>query len=184
MALSLQLASLGAQRRRELPTAQARLELSADILDVIEVGRIGREIRDCASSLPAASIASCTPGTLWCACSPSRLPLFATLWVARTLGALARLPVFECTKLTLDLVDFFVRTVLEIDQLIPGWFDAAQQFIELEVKRTRVAILGVLNQEYHQERDYGGAGIDDKLPGVGIAEEWPGRGPHNNNSTG
>src|SRR5262249_19804771 len=159
--------------RRELPPAQVRLELSADILDVIEVGRIGREIRDCASLLrqPRSPRAHLAP--YGAPAHPRALPLFATLWVARTLSALARLPVFECTKLTLDLVDFFVRAVLEIDQLIPGWFDAAQQFIELEVKRTRVAILGVLNQEHHQERDYGGAGIDDKLPGVGIAKEWP-----------
>src|SRR5262245_53373289 len=86
MALSLQLASLGAQRRRELPPAQVRLELSADILDVIEVGRIGREIRDCASLLrqPRSPRAHLAP--YGAPAHPRALPLFATLWVARTLA--------------------------------------------------------------------------------------------------
>ena len=46
----------------------------------------------------------------------------------------------------------------------------ADQFIQLDLDRGAIAVLGILNQEHHQECDNRGARIDDKLPSVGIAE--------------
>jgi hypothetical protein len=46
----------------------------------------------------------------------------------------------------------------------------ADQLIELGLYRGAVAILGILDQEDHQERDDGRARIDDELPGVGKVE--------------
>ena len=47
------------------------------------------------------------------------------------------------------------------------------QRVELDLQRGGVAVLRVLNQEHHQERDDGGRCIDDELPGVAEAEERP-----------
>jgi len=52
-----------------------------------------------------------------------------------------------------------------------------QEFIELGLQCRRIAILGILDEEHHQERHDGRAGVDDELPGIGIAEEWAGQGP-------
>jgi hypothetical protein len=46
------------------------------------------------------------------------------------------------------------------------------EFIELELKRLRVAVLGVLDQEHHEKSDNRGAGIDDELPGVRPLGDW------------
>ena len=54
----------------------------------------------------------------------------------------------------------------------------ADQFIELDLDRGAVAVLGVLNQEHHQECHNRGARIDDKLPSIGIAEQRPCNGPN------
>ena len=54
----------------------------------------------------------------------------------------------------------------------------ADQFIQLDLDRGAVAVLGILDQEHHQKRYNRGARIDDKLPGVGIAEQRPWNSPH------
>jgi hypothetical protein len=40
--------------------------------------------------------------------------------------------------------------------------------------------LGVLNQEHHQERDDGGRGVDNQLPGAGKMENGTGDQPDEN----
>jgi len=42
----------------------------------------------------------------------------------------------------------------------------ANQFIEFELNGVTIAILGILNQKYHQERDDRRACVDDQLPRV------------------
>src|SRR5260221_11011505 len=76
-----------------------------------------------------------------------------------------------------EFFQFFVAEFFEIDQVSSGAFYAADQLVELEVDRFRVAVLGVLDQEDHQESDDGGAGVDDELPRVGEMEDWAGGGP-------
>ena len=47
----------------------------------------------------------------------------------------------------------------------------------LILQRKCVAVLGVLNEEDHQEGDDGGAGVDDQLPGIAVTEDRPAHGP-------
>src|SRR5262249_15090135 len=101
----------------------------------------------------------------------------AGLRATRGVDLLALLSVFQRVELTLDPINFFVRAVLEIDEVIAGLLHAAQQFIELKVKRPCIAVLRVLNQEHHQKRDDRRARIDDELPSVRIAEDWAGQSP-------
>src|SRR5262245_33999704 len=53
----------------------------------------------------------------------------------------------------------------------------ANELVELQMNGGGVAVLGALNQEHHQERDDGGARVDDELPGVREAEERTRNGP-------
>ncbi|RWW91100.1 hypothetical protein BHE74_00000325 [Ensete ventricosum] len=56
----------------------------------------------------------------------------------------------------------------------------AQQFVDLDVQDVVVTVLRVLDQEHHQERDDGGRGVDDQLPGVVVVEIRPAQAPHQN----
>src|SRR3546814_6420653 len=44
---------------------------------------------------------------------------------------------------------------------------AAYQFVPLRLQGCSIAVLGVLDHEYHQEGDNGGRGIYYKLPSIG-----------------
>jgi hypothetical protein len=46
----------------------------------------------------------------------------------------------------------------------------ANQFVELELDGVAIAVLGILNQKYHQERDDRRAGVYDQLPRVAELE--------------
>ena len=56
-------------------------------------------------------------------------------------------------------------------------FDGANQFIQFDMHRLGVTVLGILNQEDHQECDDGRSRIDDELPSIAKAEEWTGDQP-------
>jgi hypothetical protein len=55
--------------------------------------------------------------------------------------------------------------------------DHTNQLVQLELHGFRVPILGVLNQENHEERYYGCPGVDDQLPGIGVVENRAGKRP-------
>ena len=75
------------------------------------------------------------------------------------------------SELLLQLIDDFIGRVLYVHQLIASMGEGPCQLIELQLHRARIPILSVLNQEYHQERDYGRASIDYELPSVGIMKQ-------------
>jgi hypothetical protein len=54
---------------------------------------------------------------------------------------------------------------------VPRTVDAANQLVELKLNRPSLSVLGVLNDENHEER------ADHELPGVGVAEVWTERRP-------
>jgi len=56
-------------------------------------------------------------------------------------------------------------------------FDGANQFIQFDMHRLGVTVLGILNQEYHQECNDRCSRIDDELPGIAKAKEWTGDQP-------
>lgn len=43
---------------------------------------------------------------------------------------------------------------------------AADEFIKLHLDGNAVSVLGILNEEDHEEGDDGRSGIDDELPGI------------------
>ena len=56
-------------------------------------------------------------------------------------------------------------------------FDGANQFVQFDMHRLRVTVLGILDQEDHQKGDDCGSRIDDELPSIAKAEEWTGDQP-------
>ena len=81
-------------------------------------------------------------------------------------------------ELPLHLLELLIGAMLEVDELIARRIDASKDLIELQVQGPGIAVLRILHQEHHQERNNGGAGVDDQLPGVGISKErtrWPPR---------
>ena len=75
-----------------------------------------------------------------------------------------------------DVVELGVGEVLDADELVLG-LRGADQLVELGLKGGVVAVLGVLDQEHHQEGDDRRAGVDHQLPGVGVVEERARDGP-------
>lgn len=66
--------------------------------------------------------------------------------------------------------DLFVVELFEINQQVAGALGNANQFIQLEVKRLSVFVLGVLDEEDHEKGHDCGAGIDYQLPRIAIAK--------------
>src|ERR1051325_7070700 len=86
----------------------------------------------------------------------------------------------QALEFLLQPIEFFITEVFEIDQAGSRAFDATEQFIELQMQRLGVAVLRVLDQEYHQERNDRGRGIDNQLPRVGIMEHRAEHRPRDN----
>src|SRR5919109_5353541 len=51
------------------------------------------------------------------------------------------------------------------------------QFIELQLDRGAIPVLGVLEEEHHQEGHNRRPGVDHQLPGIAEAERWAGERP-------
>ena len=98
-----------------------------------------------------------------------RLAAAALEMLERLLGALAILLV--------HLLEIFLREVFRGRESVLGALHRDDQLRKLELQRERVPVLGVLDQEHHQERDDGGRGVDHELPGVAESEQWSGRRP-------
>lgn len=67
-------------------------------------------------------------------------------------------------KLLVELAELVFHVFLDIDQLVARRARRLDELVEFELDRMRVAILRVLDQEDHEEREDGRAGIDKKLP--------------------
>src|SRR5215467_5718029 len=74
-----------------------------------------------------------------------------------------------------ESLKFLVRERLDIDHAIARRSDGTDDFIQLEMDGSGIAILRILNQKYDQERNNRGRGIHDQLPGVGVMEIRTGR---------
>ena len=55
----------------------------------------------------------------------------------------------QCLELTLDMCEFVVAAILEINEFVARVLHTAQELVQLEVECTRVPILGVLDQKHH-----------------------------------
>ena len=77
--------------------------------------------------------------------------------------------------------ELLLRHVFRCCELVVGAFDGDDQVGELDLQCQRVAVLAVLKQKHHQERDNRRAGVDDELPCVAETEDRTGGEPHNDN---
>ena len=104
-------------------------------------------------------------GKLWKASLPSVMAVAAV-------GAAA-----NALEFALEPIEFLIAQVFEINKAGASAADAAEKFVQFEVKSFGVAVLGVLNNENHQKGDDGRAGVDDELPGIGEVEHRTEHGP-------
>jgi glutamate-ammonia-ligase adenylyltransferase len=75
------------------------------------------------------------------------------------------------------LAQLLLVELFEIEDRVMSALGGADQLVELDLHRHRVAVLGVLDHEHHQESDDGRGGVDHQLPGVAEAEERATRRP-------
>ena len=64
--------------------------------------------------------------------------------------------------------NFLLRKILGVDEAVTGPLRGRNQLIQFQVQYQRILVLRPLNEEHHQKRDDGGAGVDDQLPRFGI----------------
>src|SRR5271170_7816957 len=95
----------------------------------------------------------------------------------RRIAVAARIRLLDLFVSCLQFVEFEIAEILNIDHLIPCLVDRPNQFVELQVDGAGVAVLRVLNEEDHQERNDGCACIDHQLPGVRKVKDRTGGGP-------
>ena len=91
------------------------------------------------------------------------------------LGPLAHLP-----ELLFEHLKLLIGKLLEIDEFIARVFNRANEFVQFQMNCLGIAILGVLNQKYHQEGDNGRSGVYDQLPRVGKVKNGAGNEPDDN----
>ena len=84
----------------------------------------------------------------------------------------------------LDAVELLVLELLEVEQHVVPALREPDQLVELHLDRLRIAVLGVLDQEHHQESHDGGAGVDDQLPRIAEAEDRAGDAPQRDHQDG
>ena len=69
-----------------------------------------------------------------------------------------------------DLFNLGVGQSLNPDKAAARITNGTENFVELGLDSGAVSVLAVLNQKHREERQHGGRGVDDQLPGVRIVE--------------
>ena len=77
----------------------------------------------------------------------------------------------------MERLELIIGEVLDRGKFVFRPLHREDEFGQFKLDRQCIAVLGVLDQEYHQKGDDRRAGIDDELPCVAIAKERPGRDP-------
>ena len=90
----------------------------------------------------------------------------------------------QALELILKFLQILIGEGFQIHQAIARPGEAANDFIELKLDRLRVAVLGILDEEDHQESDDRGPSVDDQLPGIGIMKDVAAQAPNNDNRNG
>lgn len=83
-----------------------------------------------------------------------------------------------------DVFEVVVGEMFDLNHFVARVFQGVNDFVELEVNGTSVAILGVLNQEDDEESDDGGGGVYDELPGIREMKVRAAQPPEKNNKDG
>jgi hypothetical protein len=90
----------------------------------------------------------------------------------------------DALKLALEAVEFIIGEIFEVDEAVASAADGPEELVQFQVEGLGIAVLSVLNEEDHEERDDSGGGIDDKLPGVGEMEKGTENGPDDDGGEG
>src|SRR6266480_5273826 len=90
----------------------------------------------------------------------------------------------DALELFFELFQILVRKLFKIDQFISRAFDGTNDLIKFQMNGFGIAVLGVLNQEHHEEGNDRGGGVDDELPGVGKMKSRPSEAPHGDDEHG
>jgi hypothetical protein len=61
-------------------------------------------------------------------------------------------------------MEFSRPHIFKVEQRLVRPLSSAQQFVKFDVQLVAITVLGILDQEHHQERDDRGRRIDDQLP--------------------
>src|ERR1700722_15685258 len=77
-----------------------------------------------------------------------------------------------------ELVELDLRQILYVDHFVFCFIHGMDQLVQFQMNGSCIAILRILDKEYHQECNDRGAGINDQLPGIGVTENWTGKGPN------
>jgi hypothetical protein len=77
-------------------------------------------------------------------------------------------------------VELFFGELLDVQELVLGSTKGADDLVELDVHCLTIAVLRLLNDEDHQERDDRCSGVDDELPCVAESEVRAGHAPQHN----
>ena len=86
------------------------------------------------------------------------------------------------SAIIVQLLKLFIGQVLDRGELVLRPLHRQHELRQFELYRKSVAVLRVLDQEYHQKCHDGGAGIDHELPSIAVVEYRAGRYPDNHNS--
>ena len=72
----------------------------------------------------------------------------------------------EDCELILQFLEVAFAHLVESAEAGASAFRGSQKLVQLQVQDSRVAVLRALNQEEHEKRHDGRAGVDDELPGI------------------
>lgn len=81
-----------------------------------------------------------------------------------------------------EFLEVVFAEFLEVEEGFVGAGGGAEEFVEFDLDGGAVAVLGGLDEEDHQKRNDGGAGVDDQLPGAVEPENRSTHGPEENNA--
>jgi len=90
----------------------------------------------------------------------------------------------DALELFFELFQILVRKLFKIDQFISRAFDGTNDLIKFQMNGFGIAVLGVLNQEHHEEGNDRGGGVDDELPRVGEMKSRASEAPHGDDEDG
>lgn len=82
-----------------------------------------------------------------------------------------------------QVLELVVCEMLDPNERISRGADT-DQLVKLDLDSRAVAVLGILDQEDHEECHNRGASVDDQLPGIGKAKERPGHRPYDHDGGG
>ena len=82
------------------------------------------------------------------------------------------------------LVKLEFRQILYIDHFVLCFVHRMDQLVQLQMNRSCVTILRILDQEDHEKCDDRCAGINNQLPGIGVVEDRSGNSPSHDDADG